>query len=205
MKIAVQILYTESWVDIAKIVVPNTVRYCTRHGYLWHIHCVDSPFNPFEKLSKAKSVLKDADVVVSLDADTLITNHNIKVEDIIGEQESVLYIAKDYNGINAGVFILQRHYLLNTFLERCLLCQGQPGIHCEQDAFVKWVTDFPILTKEAVTFIPQKKLNAYMYELYPEIPQPQPGQWETGDFIIHLPGVSMEKRKDILSNIKTIE
>jgi len=106
-KIVLQIIYTHDWLDIAKIVVPNAVDYCRRHGYSWNIQCVSYPYNAFDKIKNIQTLFNsnEADYVVSMDCDTLITNHNHKIEDYILPTED-FFICKDYNGINAGCWTI---------------------------------------------------------------------------------------------------
>lgn len=198
-------LYTSDWSEIAKISVPNAVNYARKHGYSWNIQAVPQPFSGYDKISHIQNIFDhdEADVVMSIDCDALITNYNIKVKKFLDEQHS-LFICKDYNGINAGVFIARKTDWIKDFFSYILLCKGEPDMHCEQDAIVKYMNEFN--TGNNIKILPHPSINSYLYESYPDIPfqTHEQGQWESGDFLLHLPGLSMEKRIDILKTTPVI-
>jgi hypothetical protein len=200
MRICILILYTEGWSEIAKIVLPNVKEYCDKHGYsLDAILYRDSEYKSdfgYKKLTEIKRLLKNFDIVWSLDMDTLITNHNYKVEDFLGEHD--FYITKDVNGINGGSFIVKNSAWSIAFLDICGLQKGLEGMHCEQDAINYYYPNF----KDYIKILPHPSINSYKYELYPEFKLPQEGQWEEGDFVLHLPGLSIERRIKELKKTK---
>jgi len=89
MRITLQMLYTKSWRDIAKITVENIVNYCVKHGYNWNIQWLDEPYDAFEKIRHIQRLFEanEADVVMSLDCDLMITNYTVKVEDFLDEYD----------------------------------------------------------------------------------------------------------------------
>jgi predicted N-acetyltransferase YhbS len=58
MQIAVQILYTEGWKDMAEIVIPVAAKYCNKHGYKLCVVCYageyysDFGYNKLRKVNK---------------------------------------------------------------------------------------------------------------------------------------------------------
>lgn len=205
MRVCIQVLYTSDWTDISKITVPNVVNYCRKHGYMWNVQAVSKPYSGYDKISYAKEIFeKDyADVVWCLDCDALITNYNYRLEHFIDNEHSV-FICRDYNGVNAGSFIVRKSDFTNTFFDYLLCCKGEPDMHCEQDAIVKHMKEFP--ANNQIKILPHPSINSYLYENYPEIPlqSHENGQWESGDFLLHLPGMSNEKRIEILKNTPVI-
>lgn len=209
--ICIQCLYTQSWLDIAKIVVPNIIGYCQKHGYSWNIQCISEPYDAFEKIRQIQGIFQrnEADVVMSMDCDAIITNYTVKIEDFI-KDKGWLFLCKDYNGINCGVFIVVNNGYSKIGLDCLLAKQYNLGVYCEQDALDSYLKVIePIAIKynyPTVEILPHSSINSYKYELYPEIPPQthEQGQWQEGDFVLHLPGIGMEKRKEILENIKII-
>jgi len=200
-------LYTKGWLDIAKITMPNVVNYCRKHNYLWNIQCIDEPYDAFEKIKQIQGIFErdEADVVMSMDCDCLVTNYTKKIESLLNDKYH-FYISKDYNGINAGVFICKNTEWCKWFLSESLELKGEPKIYCEQDAFSAMIRNLNMFA-DKVCFLRQGTINAYQYELYSEIPPQteEQGQWVEGkSFILHLPGVSMGLRQQILSNTKVI-
>jgi len=199
MKIAAQLIYTQDWVDIAKVVAPNLVRYCKRHNYVVSVKCVSSPFDAFQKIEFIRDLFAAGiDIAISFDCDALVTNHNYKIEEIIDFEHS-FYVSKDVNGINCGVFILRNTPWAAKFIDYLLSLRFV--VNCEQDAVVKYVTEFP--NDPQIGILPQSVINAYKYGLYPEFgtQTEENGEFVEGkSFVLHLPGCSQEKRLEILKN-----
>lgn len=199
-KITVQCLYTSDWLDIAKIVIPNLVSYCGKHGYNWNVQCVGEKYNHFEKIKQIKKTFEnnEADYVMSIDCDATFTNHTITIESIIDEQHS-FWITEDVHGINGGVFIAKNNQWCKEFLDYILSFEGVAN--CEQDAISLFMADNPEDTNIAI--LPQRIMNTYLYENYPQygIQTEEKGQWiECKSFILHLPGIGMNERLNILKN-----
>lgn len=203
-KIVIQCLYTEDWKDIANIVVPNLISYCKKHGYSWNIQCVGINYNHFEKIKQIKKLFQSngADYVMSIDCDAMITNTGIKTESIIDEQHS-FWITEDVNSINGGVFIVKNNDWSNGFLDYILSFEGIAN--CEQDAISLFLADNPEDTNIAI--LTQKIMNSYHYKYYPQHQDMigKSGDHVPEDFILHLPGLGMEQRLNILKNIKITE
>ncbi len=206
MKILLQILYTESWSELAEVVLPNMIDYCKVRGYSYSPHLSPEPYEGFDKISTIYDTfnLYDIDVIFSRDMDTLITNFHTKVEDFL-EDGKDFYITKDFNGINAGSFIIKKTAWSKFFITYLESKKGQPGMYCEQNAIEAYMAEFP--DDEKIKILPHPSINSYHYPLYPEIPPQthEQGQWQMGDFVLHLPGVSMEQRLKILSSTPIVQ
>jgi len=199
-------LYTKGWVDIAKITTPNIVNYCRKHNYSWNIQCIDEPYDAFEKIRQIQGIFErnEADAVFSMDCDAIITNYGIELDGLVAMDDSHAYFTQDYNGLNCGVFCVKKSEWSKCFLKKILDKKGQQNMHCEQDAIMSILCEeFPA----EVLIVPQYAFNSYKYELYIEIPPQteEEGQWVEGEsFVLHLPGIGMDLRKQILSNTKVI-
>ena len=150
MRICLQLLYTEGWVNLAKIIVPNIVNFCRKHGYTWNIQCFPEPCPSdfgYEKLRQIKNIFdnNEADVVWSVDCDLLITRYDWKVEDLINDKDS-FYITYGANTYNAGSFIFKKSEFTYWLIEHLLSKQGQDGMHCEQDAICDYIKEFGVET-----------------------------------------------------------
>lgn len=206
MKIAVQILYTESWQPIADIVLPVAEKYCLKHGYNIIVGKYPEPCLSdfgYKKLENIKLLFEnnEYDVIWSLDLDTLITNLKVKVEDFIGNDHD-FYICKYPNGINAGSFIFKNTEWAIEFLRRTIGYRGRPKMYCEQDAFNRYVNVYGV---ENIKFIEHPSINSTLFKLYPEFGKQkhEDGQWEPGDFVLHLPALGIEKRIELLNEYKS--
>lgn len=153
----------------------------------------------FWKFDMAKRLIMTGkyDWIWWLDFDTLITNTDIKVSDIIDEElknvtnsDEIDYLfTHDCNGFNAGSFLVRGH-------ERSLkLIHDSWAIHdkakaeniqmSEQDSTVKLMKDDQA-SAERVHVVPQWKLNAFPQEIacFDENKK----VWEHGTFILHFAG-----------------
>ncbi len=206
MRICLQMLYTKSWMDIAKIVCPNVVNFCIKHGYSWNMQWLQEPYDAFEKIRHIQRLFaaNEADAVMSLDADILITNYTKKVEDFLDDKHDI-YFAEDLNGINCGTFIVKDSCFSKMFLERSLSVQGYPKVYCEQDAFNHILNVPYTYLWDKVKILPHPSINSFKYELYPEIglQTEDKGQWvQDSSFILHLAALGMKTRFDILNEMK---
>jgi len=198
-------LYTQSWLELAKITTVNIARYCVKHGYSWNIQCIDEPYDAFEKIRQIQGIFErnEADVVMSMDCDSLITNYTIRIEDFINDYNS-FFVCEDYHGINTGIFIIKNTIDAKILIDYTLPMKGDIGFNCEQDKIEQYF--YHSEDNTGIEILPHPSINSYLYELYHEIPPQTPaqGQWIEGSFILHLPGIGMDLRKEILSNTKVI-
>lgn len=204
MRICIQMLYTESWKEIALITVPNVVNYCRKHGYSWNIKCIPEPYDAFEKIREIKKIFyaNEADVVMSMDCDAMVTDYTKRVEDFISEHNS-FFCCEDYNGLNTGIFIVKNDIEGNIIIDYSLPMQGDIGFNCEQDKISNYFYH-NTESDTGIEILSHPSINSYLYENYSEIPLQthEQGQWNQGDFILHLPAIGMDKRKEILNEYK---
>jgi mannan polymerase II complex MNN10 subunit len=132
-----------------------------------------------------------------LDFDTLITNTDIKVMDIIQEElnnvtnsEEIDYIfTHDCNGFNAGSFLVRGHERSLKFIHDSWKIHDDAKAMdinmSEQDSTVKLMKD-DLESAARVHVVPQSKLNAFPEEIacFDE----ERKAWEHSDFILHFAG-----------------
>lgn len=173
--------------------LPPTREYCKKHGYTLIEHTERLSNRPisWDKIKLIEKVWKEEYVdslldssfynlgkwILWLDADAMILNHEIKLEDIIKEvmdqnPEADFIISRDsYNNENMGVFFIRQ--TSNTVnLLKDMWAQEDIINHqwWENAAFMR------VYKKYNPTFIHHKKINIY------------PNEYETGDFILHFAG-----------------
>jgi hypothetical protein len=120
--------------------------------------------------------------VLWIDTDAYIQTHQP-----LSFPEGDLFIAKDINGINAGVMAVSQGAL--PMLRRVL----------EMEMTAPWYEQGLIATQLDtcnVVYMPQRDFNAYFYELYGL--QWDEGQVHDGSFIVHLPGLTNAERISVL-------
>jgi hypothetical protein len=212
LNIAILTVYTEDYKPLADIVIPNLQRYCLKHDYDLYDFKIDHSgvYYGYQKLEKLLAILKEEniDAVLCIDLDVLITNHNIKIESFL-DSEHDFYITKDVNGINAGSFIIKSSEWSIKFLRTIL--HNTSKFECEQNAF-EYFNNLPE-HKDKIKVLEHPSINSYMYAEYgptwgiivdKKIDKPlhKEGNWEIGDFILHLPGITFERRLEIFKSLE---
>jgi hypothetical protein len=182
MNIGIVSLVDEHYKDIAALSAPNKRQYAALHGYTFEIEyalrdITRSP--PWNKILTLEHLLPKYDWLFWTDADSLIMNPGIKLESLIQGNKDII-ISKDWNGINAGQFLirncdwsmkfLREVYGRTDFIEKDFEEQSAMGLlltapeHCTH-----------------VRYIPQPLINSYI-ESYQE-----------GDFLVHFVGYRYNK------------
>ncbi len=203
MNIALITLYYDNYNELASLVLPNWQSYCDRHGYQLFAHrgSFGSGQIGFQKTAYVKNCLSSnqIDAALVLDLDILITNPSIKVEDFVGDDRS-FFIHEDVNGFNSGSYIVKNDQggmaVINHMLSGCGRCD------CEQNMLKNHINDSVI--KDNVKILPHPGFNSYQYQQYPEFAHHvdiNAGQWNKTHLLLHLPGMSLDKRLHIFSNI----
>eukprot|EP00833_Pecoramyces_ruminatium_P006880 jgi/Orpsp1_1/1180912/evm.model.c7180000075104.1 len=137
---------------------------------------------------------KSYDWILWVDGDTVLTNPNIELEAFIPENNNIHFVAADdYNGLNAGVFLIRVHSWSLNFLmttssyayyhsKKILKYSDQSSLN---NALVEQKED------EHYVIVPQNWFNSYL------------DNFNKGDFLVHLPGISNkdEEAKKLRSQI----
>ena len=200
-KMAIVSIFNDRHQDLADLTwYNNKVKYAEKHGYL--ALPKTNNFSPeqvhFDKFVHILDVMKtrpDVDWVWWLDNDAMITNFDIKVEDLVDTDYHVI-MPTDIAALNTGSFIVRNSAQAGEWLE-FLLSKKK-----EYKDDKKWfeqqaVIDFYPKFQELFKIIPQQWLNSYDYKMYNVEGTDllgQDGQWYPGDFVIHWPGLPNESR-----------
>lgn len=203
MKVALVTMYGNNYEGIAEVTLPVMKEYADKHGYdFYELRLKDDNRWAYQKHECFKDAVKfAADVFFYLDIDCLITNHNIKAESFL-DNENDLFITEDKTEINGGSL------LLKTTKEGMMLNNAILGLkdkfENEQNAMV-WLMKDPMFN-QFVKLLPHPSINSYKYELYVEYGKltPKEGQWEEGQFILHTPAIGFEKRIEVLKSTPII-
>ena len=163
--------------------------YCQKHGYDF-IFCEDQ-LDPsrqiyWSKILLALEVLENHSYlwVVWLDADTIIMNQDIPLEDLIDEKINFC-IGQDWNGINSGVFFIRncewsKRFLTNAYSRTDCLSHQWP----EQTAIAREIHEKPE-NRSLAKIVPQRLFNSYP----PETSSSLINTYQPGDFLIHFASI----------------
>jgi len=200
MKTALLSFYDESFEPLTNLTFPSLHEYCERWGYSPYFgkpftNC--DPRNGFDRFVAVYGLFEQGyDAVMWIDADAMITNHNISIADRLGDEKFV--IAADLHGLNSGVFIARNHIetreLIMSLINLGEMLLGDHPFR-EQEALNRYLSFDHY--KRMVTILPQRMLNAVINEYY-QRPPGFTGNWQPGDWILHFPGISMPDRLRIV-------
>lgn len=197
--------------EISDMTLPSKQRYVNKHGYdLLTIRDFgeDKEKNfeesnmGFLRVSRSADMLKYYDIVLWLDADSIITNHEIKIENFPIEENITFYASYDWNGrysISAGNFLFVKNHYTDNFLNAIYSLNGK--LPNEQVAMNYLYFNTPlknimkILDHDYLNAAPSKEMYAEQWATRPDIPY----HWNTNSFICHLTGASNIHRKRILN------
>ena len=163
----------------------NKMEYCLAHDYSLHLvthSLAERRKGSWSKLPLLLTLLQLHDWVFWADTDCLFLNHNIRLEDLIDDNFSLI-ITKDMNGLSAGNFLIKRGNWATEFLKqswtktRCFNHWGQ-----EQLAMEITLKESPQMEKQ-VKYVPQNLLCSYHGVKLPGYLRP----YRKGDFLVHFP------------------
>lgn len=212
MNITILTLYFDNYQPLADIVLPNLREYCRKHDYHFYHYQEknrDGVSYGFSKLELLLLVLYENkhDYIFVTDLDIFITNPEIKIESFIDDQHD-FFITEDVNGINAGSFIIRNTEWSKRWIE--FILSQREGFANEQLVMQKFMWLKKWRTK--IKVLDHPSINSYPYPEYlsewkqfagdAEYPTHEEGNWQEGDFILHLPALSLERRIEIFSELK---
>lgn len=191
--------YTPDFQPLADVTLPALRDYCVSHGYDLAVHLTHGKGIEFwrRRAKLALALLRETDVLFFIDLDAMITNHTIRLESFLDAGHD-LFAAFDTNGLNAGVFLIRNTPEMERMMTYIIGHIGEPGVLGEQDAMrdalqsFRWGRRFKQLLHPSI--------NSYLYEQYGAKKLHVEGQWEPGDFILHLPGIPNPRRIEILTS-----
>lgn len=238
--IVVTSLHNEAYEPLAEwTLYKNKKVYCEKHGYKLHyatdggnqvsgldMIALSKPPVPESKviigwgkiylMKDAMEKYPEAEWIFNADCDTMITNMEIKLEDIIKDQthsNTHILVPSDNGGINCGVMMVRNSPIGRAFLNTVIA--GEPLYRhwylyenqLIQDMLVgTYIWDREVKPggscwSDVSNVLRQRVMNSYDYKNLPIVQNDshndiwgESGQWEEGDFIIQWPATSLDFR-----------
>lgn len=206
MNIAIATLYKPNYEPFVAQVSPNWEAYAARHGYGLATCCqdVNTADIGFEKIRMVRELMfgesnrGKLDAMMVIDADVIFTNPSTKIEQFLDESPGQDYlVTTGFNGLCNGTFIVRAteggERILNFVLE------NKYRHNNEQDT-IKYHFDDPVIAGR-IKLYPHTAFGSMFLHLYPEHAPVtrQRGNWEPGDFVLHLPGLSLQQRLELIA------
>lgn len=164
--------------------------YCKAHGipFFCYGKSLDESRTPhWSKLLALKNHVMDFDWLVWIDADAAIMNHNKSFWDVIkGNEDYMVLIGRDVNGLNAGVFILKGGIESKNWLEDVFSMTNCGVGYYEQGAIM--VSEQSERYHHRFKVIERNLINAY------DAGNKLHSHYKHGDFILHAVDQSEENR-----------
>jgi len=130
--------------------------------------------------------------------DTMITNFNIKLEDLIDDDYDFI-IAVDCYNINNDSMLVRNAPSGIEWLSHVVNSYEKYKNHPWFDQ--QCMIDTIDMMGDRIKVVTQRTINSYNYDLYPIEPHVfkkdlmgNSGQWEPGDFLIHWPAIPLKER-----------
>jgi len=209
---AVASINTDNYQDLADLTDAPKKEYCTRYGYEFFV-LKDTKYSPIMGFNKIHYVLDlfnthpDIEWCLFSECDATITNHTIKIEDKIDNDYHVI-VPVDRLNINAGNFLVRNSQQGRDYLQMIIDREQEyaESNWAEQQVIIDTIDDY----LDIVKIVPQRYMNSYVQEPYDYCDVRtdvlgHSGEWQSGDWIVHWPGlhkpVRMAQAEKMLTQI----
>lgn len=183
---------TEFW-NIMQFTAPNKLEYCLKWGIQFSMRKNNGKNAPVwgEREIFMLETLRECDWLWFMGADTLIMNHQIDVRIFLDDRYDFI-IGHDVNGINNDVFFLRNNHRSHLFLQKVLASNSYfPQDQIAMQYMAELIPGFKM------SVVHQKQFNSFLYSEY-NYPDDKGGSFSTGDFVLHLPGMSNHRRLQLI-------
>jgi len=186
--------YTSDYQEIINITQPILSNYCSYHFLDYNIYRIDETYyNRPPAWAKIDLLTKESDNVNTkylmwIDADTIILNCSYDLINLI-EPNKYIYICKDDNHINSGVFIIKNNDFTKELLSKIWSMEHFIEHYWwEQAAFINLVEQNWNNIKKYIKYIQNCEINAYLPEVLSNVNNPDSYKVNDNSFLLHIPG-----------------
>jgi hypothetical protein len=155
-------------------------------------------FNKMYYVLKLFKENPDIEWLLFCESDAMITNLNIRIEDQIDNDYHCI-VAVDRLNLNAGNILIRNSEQGRSYFEM-IYSKAEEYRNtewAEQQVMIDTIEEY----QDIVKIVPQKYMNSYVPEIYDYCDVRRDifgnsGVWESGDWIVHFPGIRHSVRKD---------
>lgn len=186
----VTIAVGDEYKEKVRLGTENKAFYCQKHGYdfIYSEELQDPSRDIYwSKIPLMQKTLENSSYkwVVWMDADTVIMNTDIPLEDLIDDKYEFI-IGKDWNGINAGVFFNKNSEWSHSFLR-----DVYERTDCLETIWPEQIAMASELAKSkyagGAKIVPQRLFNSYAPDIHRSSLLTG---YQQGDFLIHFASVN---------------
>lgn len=216
MSIKILTSNTIEYKPLADITFPTKAAYAELWGFDLE-QKIHTPKNlPWERVKFWREALDSCKVLLFTGADVMITNKYIPIGNLMADIDKDFYFAVDHNGLQSDSWIMRSNTTTRHFLDEVLLLEGNCAN--EQDAMqiiLSRQKDYGALRRSVdgngtmsrdqfyslemnntpvrCKILNRREINAMPYSHYGGTGN-EPYSWQGGDFVLHMPGKSLEYR-----------
>lgn len=200
----------DDWHLVSNLTFNSKNKWCQKHGYdILHVNFFEDVRQKTEHLGflrviKAIDLLQNNyDVVLWLDGDTLVTNQEMTIDNILQEKQHTLYFSYDWipNSFQVSSFAVRNTPFANTVKEYLYDHFEVENEQLVLNTAYSQNRDF----RREIKVLPHNFLNAMAKEvmetqwwLPPRNPIPEASQWREGCFLAHFGGISNVDRVSLM-------
>lgn len=196
--IAIVSLYSQNYKAVGQYSDWNKIKYANKHGYAIHLYdeVLDNNFHPaWSKILAVQKHINDYDWILWSDADSLIMDFNVKLEDIIDNKFDFIICQDcqyDDNNkrLNTGVFLIKNSEWAKSFLNRL-----------NPNNWLNHISNFPFWEQSALWYIIEQEKNIEVLDkikiLSPKVMNYMPycmGFKDENYFILHFASCSFQEK-----------
>jgi hypothetical protein len=166
--------------------IVNKERYARHRGYDLHVHgltALDHSLPPsWSKIKLLRRHVIDYDYVMWVDADVLFTNFDKGIEDLVNlNPYKEVMIARDDNGLNCGVMVLQGTSKVAALLDEVWYFSGDRNHMWQEQYALSEVLKKRRELVGIVAEVEQRSLNSYARSS-----DSVRARWHFGDMLVHF-------------------
>ena len=196
--------YNERYKSISDLSFSTVLSFCEKHNFKCERFLINQFSRPpawfkiFQLIKEIESSTED--YFVWIDADAIIYNMDFDLKFLLSDNQD-LYIAKDLNNFNTGVFIIKNcDFNLNLLKKMYSMIQYDNHIWWEQAAFIDLFESNYENIQSRVKIVDQSILNAYDYRYY-GLDEFYNGHYNKNSFTVHFPSLPLETRLKLMKKL----
>lgn len=194
--------------DLADLTDLTKREYCDRHGYEFFVLKENkySEVMGFNKIGYILDLLinhPDIEWLLFSECDATITNLTIPIQEKIDNDYHII-IPVDRLNINAGNLLVKNSDRAKEYLQMILDSEPEYGEQtwAEQQVIIDTIDKYT----DVVKIVPQRYMNSYIQAPYDYCDVRwdvfgNSGEWQVGDWILHMPGLHKPVRMNVMHQI----
>lgn len=207
---AVASINLPNYQDLADLTDAAKIEYCDRYGYKFFV-LKEKKYSECMGFNKVGFVLDlfnqhpEIDWLLFTECDATITNLTIPMEDKIDEDYHFI-IPVDRLNLNAGNFLVRNTEQGRAYLQMIMAAEPvyKDKEWAEQQVIIDTIEEYTDIVK----IVPQKYMNSYIQAPYDYCNVTRDilgnsGEWTSGDWIVHWPGLHKPLRMDQATKMLT--